>query len=212
MNHYFSDDPTTESNQRTISLSFRGQEYSFLTDDGVFSKGRLDYGSEVMLDAVLDDLSGKVLDLGCGYGPIGVLMKLLRPLDVTMVDVNPRAVELSRLNLKKHRQKATVLQSDGFDKVRDQFDFILLNPPIRAGKAVMYRLYNEAYDHLNPGGSLIIVIQKKHGADSSKKKLVELFGQAETVERSGGYHVIKATKSALADRNVTDHEVPEDDH
>lgn len=211
MTQYF-DTPTGPSQPRTITIEFRNQKYDFLTDDGVFSKGRLDYGSEVLLDTVMDDLSGRVLDLGCGYGPIGVLLGKFRPVELTMVDVNPRAVALARQNLKKHRVKATVLESDGFDKVTGPFDVILLNPPIRAGKAVIYRLFEDAHQALTPGGKLSIVIRKQQGADSAKRKLQEVFDSVETIARSGGFHVIEATKSALPDRDSTDHQPAEDSH
>lgn len=196
MKHYFTHDPKLASNRKTITITFRDQPFQFITDDGVFSKGRLDYGSEVMLDAIMDELHGRVLDLGCGYGPIGVIIGKTKRVDLTMVDVNARAVELANENVKQHRLKAQVLVSDGLEQVEGLFDYILLNPPIRAGKAVVYRLFEESKDHLAPGGKLVIVIQKKQGADSAKKKLQDLFGQADTIEKSAGFHVIVAQTSA----------------
>lgn len=207
MSHYFAPDQSAESDQFMIPVTFRGETYQFVSDAGVFSKKQFDYGSRVMLEAVMDQLSGKVLDLGCGYGPVGVLIGLHRKVDITMVDVNPRAVELAKANALAHSVKAKVLVSDGFERLSETFDQVLLNPPIRAGKAVIYRLFEEARDHLVTGGKLIIVIRKKHGADSAKKKLQELFETVETIDRSGGYHVMVATRSALFDRNLTDHEI-----
>ena len=197
MSHYYSNQPTTPSKQFMIDIPFRGKTYQFVSDDGVFSKKQFDFGSKVMVEAIIDQLSGKVLDLGCGYGPVGVLIGLHRPVEVTMVDVNQRAVELAKANTLSHGVEAVVLMSDGLKNVEQMFDFILFNPPIRAGKAVIYRLFEEAYQHLTVGGKLVIVIRKKQGGDSAKKKLESMFATVETIERSGGYHVLVATKKPV---------------
>lgn len=212
MSHYFSSNQSTLSEPFTIDISFFGKSYPFVSDAGVFSKRQFDYGSRVMLEAVIDQLSGRVLDLGCGYGPVGVLIGLHRPVALTMVDVNPRAVELAKANALAHGVAADVIVSDGLDKVSGVFDHILLNPPIRAGKAVIYRLFEQAYEHLADGAQLIIVIRKKQGADSAKRKLQAIYDRVETIDRSGGYHVIVATRSALSDRDMADHEIGQDDH
>lgn len=212
MTQYFSSDPKVASNQFVIEIGFRGQTYSFVSDDGVFSKRQFDFGSRVLLEAMVDQLAGRVLDLGCGYGPIGILAGRTKRLDLTMVDVNPRAIELAKANALAHGVEADILVSDGFQKLTGPFDYILLNPPIRAGKAVIYQLFTDAYNYLAPGGQLVIVMRKKQGADSAKKKLQSIFGAVETIDRSGGYHVITAAKSTLADRNLTDHQEGQDDH
>jgi 16S rRNA (guanine1207-N2)-methyltransferase len=142
----------------------------------------------------------RILDVGCGYGPIGLTAARLAPRGhVTMVDVNERAVELARANAETNGvRNVSFAVSDLFEALDGRsFDVILTNPPIRAGKAVVHRIFEEARAHLNPGGSLWIVIQKKQGAPSAKAKLEELYG-TEAVEEIGkdkGYRILVATKS-----------------
>ncbi len=193
MEHYFTEESTSPSEPREIKLFYNGRAYPFITDHGVFSKDRLDFGTEVMLKASMDRLEGSVLDLGCGYGPVGVLVNLERGLSCHMVDINRRALELARRNLKLNRAEGRVFYSDGFSEIEDKYDYILFNPPIRRGKELIYGLFSQARDHLKEGGSLIIVIQKKQGMASARKKLEELYERVEILDKKAGYYVLEAS-------------------
>lgn len=192
MEHYFSEKTKTPSDPKRIHLYFDNKSYPFITDHGVFSKEGLDFGTGLLLKTSMDRLSGKILDLGCGYGPVGVLVYLHRGLVCDMVDVNERALHLAKENLKLNRAQGNVFYSDGFSLITKKYDRILFNPPIRRGKELIYRLFEEAKDHLAPGGGLIIVIQKKQGMASAKKRLEELYTSVEVLDKKGGYYVLEA--------------------
>ncbi|MBQ1467043.1 MAG: class I SAM-dependent methyltransferase [Solobacterium sp.] len=197
MTHYFTDNRDLPSREKELRISFLGKEYTFVTDIGVFSKNELDEGSAILLEAVQSlDISGSVLDLGCGYGPIGIITASMTPqCQVTMSDVNPRAVELAVKNCIHNGIQAQCQVSDGFEKIDNSFDVILTNPPIRAGKRVIYRLFEDACAHLNKEGVLLVVIRRKQGAESALAKLQEIFGNGETILRKRGYWILKAVRT-----------------
>ena len=190
--HYYTENPASAHDERRIVLSILGQELTFTTDAGVFSRDGLDRGTELLLEA-LPELTGRVLDLGCACGPAGrALGKKYPALGIVMTDINSRAVELARRNLAANGVKAEVVQGDGFQSVAGDFDAIVTNPPIRAGKAVIYGLFAQARDRLRPGGALYLVIRKQQGAPSALKYLREIYAGAEVIERGSGFHVIRA--------------------
>ena len=192
--HYYTENPSSAHDERRVTLRALGNELTFYTDAGVFSRDGLDKGTETLLDA-LPPLVGRVLDLGCGWGAVGVALGKRYPaLDIVMTDINSRAVELARRNLAANGVKAVVVQGDGFEAVEGVFDVVVTNPPIRAGKAVIYGMFSDAKRFLKPGGALYIVIRKQQGAPSALKYLREIYGAAEIIDRSGGFHVIKATE------------------
>ncbi len=195
MSHYFENDDSLPKDRKEISFRFLGTVYNFETMAGVFSKNDLDYGTRAMLKAVFaQGVSGKVLDLGTGFGPVGVLTKLTFPdVQMTMSDVNERACTLAKENALRYRADVTVTVSDGFSNLPDIFDVILLNPPIRAGKQVIYRLFEESRQHLGYEGILWIVMRKDQGALSAEKKLCELFENVELSAKDKGYRVIKCS-------------------
>ena len=187
---YYSAEPTSAHAEREIEIEALGVRSRCLTDAGVFSRDGLDTGTRAMLEA-LPELHGRVLDLGCGWGPVGVTLARKYPeCEIVMTDVNHRAVELSRRNLARNGAKAEVVQGDGFENVTGLFDFILTNPPIRAGKAVIYRLFAEAKEHLTDGGALILVIRKQQGAASAQKYLQTLFPTVTLLDRTAGFHTL----------------------
>jgi len=192
---YYTKDPTSESKPVPCAFPYRGHGLSFMTDAGVFSKGELDDGTRLLLDA-LPDLYGDVLDLGCGWGAIGVSVAKAYPAcHVVMADVNHRALHLSGENLARNGVSAECLESDGMAALTGRsFDFIITNPPIRAGKQVIYRMFADAAASLNEGGALYLVIRKQQGAESCMKYLKTLFSQVEKVTKSGGFWVLKATE------------------
>lgn len=193
---YFENNPGLKHDIHEYNLSMNGINFRFLTDSGVFSRDYLDFGSKTLIEAFRPfDGALKCLDLGCGYGPIGIILKKTYPhLSWTLADINPRAAELAHKNLLKNDVSATVIISDGFNQVDALFDTILLNPPIRAGKQTVFNLYLESEKHLNNQGELWIVIQKKQGAESSLKYLKTLFQIVEVVNKDKGYFIIRCKK------------------
>lgn len=191
--HYYTENPQSAHDEWQIECTALGNALRFTTDAGVFSRDGLDKGTALLLNA-LPELRGRVLDLGCGWGAVGVALKAKYPeLDVVMTDINARAADLARRNLAANGVRATVVRGDGFESVEGKFDAIVANPPIRAGKAVIYGLFDQSRDFLNPGGALYIVIRKQQGAPSALKHLRERFGGAEVIDRGGGFWVIRAS-------------------
>lgn len=195
--HYFSNDPSSKSDRKRWEFTLRGSQFVFLSDRGVFSKNEVDFGSRLLIEAFqMPDIDGDILDVGCGYGPIGLsLAKEFRGRRVHMVDVNERALELAKENAANNNvENIRIFQSNVYEKVDGQYAAILSNPPIRAGKHIVHEILGKAFDHLVPGGELWIVIQKKQGAPSALKKLEETFAEVEIVEKKKGYYIIKSKK------------------
>ncbi|MDQ1235772.1 16S rRNA (guanine1207-N2)-methyltransferase [Paenibacillus sp. SORGH_AS306] len=195
--HYYSNQPGAAHDRRVLEATLRGKVFRFTSDAGVFSKTGIDYGSRVLIEAMDIHEDAQVLDVGCGYGPMGLSAAYLAAKGhVTMIDVNERAVQLAKENAKLNGiTNVTILESDLFSSVKGKmFDVILTNPPIRAGKSTVHTIFEEAFEHLNTNGTLWIVIQKKQGAPSAKAKLEELFEKVEEVTKDKGYRIFKATK------------------
>ena len=187
---YFTTDPQSPSREQRLSLAWRGRSFAFVTDSGVFSKGELDMGTAVLLSALPESFGGRFLDLGCGWGPVGVLAGAGWPeAEVTMADVNPRALALAKRNAQANGVHAKTVLSDGFEHLEGFFDLIAFNPPIRAGKETVYRLFRESAERLAQQGALYIVIRKQQGAPSAQKYLSSLFSSVQTAARKGGYRV-----------------------
>ena len=190
---YFAKRPSAESRPVDMEFTYRGHTLRLTTDSGVFSRGEVDEGSALLLDS-LPALTGRVLDLGCGAGVIGVSVGKAYPVELVQSDVNERALALTRENLKRNGVAGTVVESDGFAALEGLFDTILTNPPIRAGKAVIYRLFAESRDPLKDGGALYLVIRKQQGAESAKKYLETLFPSVEMIERKKGFWVLRCIR------------------
>ena len=202
MNHYFSEKPEIKSEKKIIKYTIQNKKFEFITDNGVFSKSKVDFGTDLMLNEFLKKNRNlksegiKILDIGCGYGVVSVILKSFYPeASVTLSDVNERALELSEENLKKYNINGyEIIKSNVFEKIEGIFDMILSNPPIRTGKDTIFKIYTEAYEHLNKDGEFYCVIQTKHGAKSTQKKLVEIFGNCDTVTIDGGYRIFLSKK------------------
>ena len=192
---YYTADPTSESKPVPCAFPYRGYGLNFMTDAGVFSKGELDVGSRLLLDA-LPAFTGEVLDIGCGWGAIGVaIAKANKNASVTMVDVNRRALDLCRQNAQRNGVTAQVLESDGMAEVLGRkYDAIVTNPPIRAGKQVIYKMFADAAVSLKEEGALYLVIRKQQGAESCVKYLKTLFNIVEKLDKSAGFWVLKASE------------------
>lgn len=189
---YFAKKPGCESRSVAFETECVGVRASFETDAGVFSKGELDEGTRVLLEA-LPPLHGRALDLGCGWGAVGVLLGKKYPdVSLLMADVNERAVALAAKNLARNGVKnARAVESDVYENVDGTFDFIVTNPPIRAGKAVIYSMFDGARDRLSPGGRLYVVIRKQQGAPSALRHMQELYASARVIAREKGFWVIE---------------------
>ncbi|WP_240421600.1 class I SAM-dependent methyltransferase [Paenibacillus periandrae] len=195
--HYYSQKPTAAHDLHQIQETLRGRSYTFMTDAGVFSKKGVDYGSRVLIESLQIPERSEVLDVGCGYGPMGIAAAgLAHHGKVTMVDINERAVELARMNAERNRvTNVEIVQSDKLDAVMNRtFDVVITNPPIRAGKETVHQIFEQAHHVLRDGGSLWIVIQKKQGAPSAFAKLESLFARVQEIGKDKGYRIIKAQK------------------
>ena len=194
--HYYTRNPASESRPVDCEYVYRGIPLVFRTDAGVFSKGEVDDGTDLLLKSLPEEMTGDILDLGCGWGVIGICMARRWPdTRVTMADVNLRALELARGNAERNRAEVCCLESDGMEALKDRrFDAVITNPPIRAGKQVIYRMFADAEECLRPGGSLILVIRKQQGAESCLRYLQTLFPKVEKTAKSGGFWVLTATK------------------
>jgi 16S rRNA (guanine1207-N2)-methyltransferase len=195
MGHYFENNPPETIKEYTVAYTLQGRSFSLIASSGIFAKQGLDVGSRLLINVLLQDtLSGTCLDLGCGYGPVGLTVASLNPkLTLTLADVNERAVIDARHNAQRlGLTNLQILTSDGFQELTQNFDVIAFNPPIRAGKKTIYRLYQEAKQHLNPNGSFYIVIRKDKGAESHETYLLTLFSKVLRRDRDKGYLVLIA--------------------
>ncbi|USG07367.1 16S rRNA methyltransferase [Latilactobacillus sakei] len=196
--YYYSKNPEVEHTEKNWTFELRGFNFKFTTDNGVFSKNTVDYGSRALLDAV--DLSetpaGPILDMGCGYGPIGMTLAKLAPeRQIDMVDVNERALGLAQKNCDLNQiQNVAIFESAEYQNVTAQYAAILTNPPIRAGKAVVQNILKGAYDHLLTDGELDVVIQKKQGAPSAKQLMADTFGNVQIIHKDKGYYILQSIK------------------
>ena len=198
MEHYFTNNEYAKSDEKEFQVEVLGKKFKFITDIGVFSKGELDDASRLLIET-FDSLGlpGNVLDVGCGYGAIGISLAAHRPDDqVHMVDVNLRAICLAKRNAELAGiSNVHIYESDCYQNVDTKFAHIVSNPPIRAGKKVVHQILEEAPHYLEDEGTLTIVIGKQHGAASAQKKMFEVFGNASRLERKKGFWVLQSYKT-----------------
>lgn len=198
--HYYTAQPHVKSNRHKWETVIEGKTFTFQSDAGVFSKEQVDYGSRVLIRTAfeLPYIPGDFLDMGCGYGPIGLTLATFMPeRHVEMVDINERAVELAKENAGLNDvSNVSIHPSDLYQDVKGkEFSAIFCNPPIRAGKKTVHHILEEAYHYLALGGKLVIVIQKKQGAPSAQKKMDEVFGNVERVGLDKGFWILSSTKT-----------------
>lgn len=199
MEHYFIDKEHKESDFFTFAWNFNEINFTFKSCNDVFSKNMVDYGTYVLLKTILKKvkINGDVLDIGCGYGVIGItISKFFKDTKITYSDVNKTAVDLTKENIELNGVFNTdsVIYSNSYRNIDKKFDFIISNPPIKAGKSVLLEIVLGSFERLKEKGSLIFVIKKKFGEDSLKKQLEKSFSSVEILERDSGYYILKATK------------------
>ena len=194
MKHYYTENDDLISEPEQFIFNYRGKTLTFVSDNGVFSKKMIDYGSRVLLETISIDSSKKtLLDVGCGYGTFGIALKSVYPfLEIDMIDINDRALNLARENLKLNTVNANVYLSNTYEKVENKYDLIVTNPPIRAGKEIVTKILVDSKKYLNLNGEIWIVIQKKQGAPSAKKNLESVFKKVDIVKRDKGYYILRA--------------------
>ena len=197
-NYYYSKNPDVKHEEKNFDFRLLGVDFKFVTDNGVFSKNTIDFGSRVLIEAAGSlELGDKILDVGCGYGPIGLSLAKKNPgAMVEMVDVNELALELAKKNATKNAIKnVSIHESSIYENVEEtDFSTIVTNPPIRAGKEVVHGILLSGIDHLKEGGMILAVLQKKQGAHSAMKKMEETYGNCETIAKEKGYYVLKSVK------------------
>lgn len=193
MAHYFTNEESLKSEIKKVNVIIGDINYYFYTDNGVFSKERLDFGTELLLNAFQYGYPQEkhLLDIGCGCGPIGIYASLLG-FDVDMSDVNKRAIHLSKMSLKQQGLKANVFESDAYEKINNKYDYIISNPPIRVGKEKLYEIIMNAKKYLKENGELWIVVRKQQGAESLVRDMKKEYDKVEIVEKKKGYYIIMA--------------------
>ncbi len=196
MEHYYSEKPESELKIYEIPLNVLGLNCKILSASGLFSKKKIDYGTRVLIENCIIKDNDYVLDLGCGYGAIGIALALTKNIKVLMSDINERAIMIAKMNVKRFnlRDKVKVIKSNGFEKIKDKFDVILWNPPQTAGKKLCFRLIEEAKDHLKINGSLQLVARHNKGGKSLMEKMKEVFNNVTTIAKYGGYRVYLSYK------------------
>lgn len=192
MRHYFTNNTKVKSNRKIHHVKVNDQSFHFYTDHGVFSIKGLDFGSRLLIDTVLEQPFKHGLDIGCGYGSIGIILKYFNP-DSTMdmTEVNQRAIELAKENAKRNAVSVSIYESDGLEQVKGRYDLIVTNPPIRSGKKVYYQFFVDAKSHLTNDGALYVVIQKKQGALSAMAFCETIYKRVELVRKKSGYFVFR---------------------
>ncbi|HHG8033038.1 16S RNA G1207 methylase RsmC [Streptococcus pneumoniae] len=191
---YYAENPDAAHDIHELRVDLLGEKMTFLTDAGVFSKKMVDFGSQLLLKCLEVNQGETVLDVGCGYGPLGLSLAKAYGVQATMVDINNRALDLTRRNAEKNNAKATIFQSNIYEQVEGHFDHVISNPPIRAGKQVVHEIIEKSKDFLEIGGDLTIVIQKKQGAPSAKSKMEDVFGNCEILKKDKGYYILRSVK------------------
>lgn len=192
MAHYFENDENLKSKETKIFININNQDFEFITDNGVFSKKGLDFGTRTLLENLdIENIHGKVLDFGCGYGPIGIYIAKNSDANVHMIDVNKRSLKLASKNVDLNHVNVKIYESECYTNVIDKFDYIISNPPIRVGNEILYTILFDVKKHLNNNGELWIVINKNQGAKTVIKKL-EAHYKVEIIKKHKGFYIIKA--------------------
>lgn len=193
--HYYSEKPTTDLRPQQFTFVLRGISLIFHSGSGVFSKDHIDTGTKLLCDKVEIEKGSRVLDMGCGYGPLGIAIASTTNSEVVMCDINERAINLAKKNSKANKVKTTVVKSFLYENIQGEFDLILTNPPQSAGKDICQRMMDEGLAHLKVGGQFVFVARHKKGGRSLSEHLKESYGNLEIVAKGSGFRVYSARKT-----------------
>jgi len=194
MGYYFDKKTNVESKENTTKAEIGGRLYTFKTDNNVFSKKRLDFGTRSLLESLdIKKLNGEILDFGCGYGPIGIYISSNTNANVDMIDVNERALNLAKINAGINKVDVNIFESDIYSNVNKKYNYIITNPPIRVGKKILYEILIGAKDYLKQKGHLIFVINKDQGAKSTMKDM-EKYYKVNLINKNKGFFIIDCEK------------------
>ena len=195
MGYYFDKKTNVESKEVTTRAEIGSRLYTFKTDNNVFSKKGLDFGTRTLLETLdIENIKGDVLDLGCGYGPIGIYIASNTTSNVDMIDINERALNLAKINAQINRVEVNIFESDIYSNITKKYDYIITNPPIRVGKKILYEILINAKDYLKENGHLIFVINKDQGAKSTMKDM-EKYYKVKLINKNKGFFIIDCEKS-----------------
>ena len=193
LEHYFTNNDNLKSEIKKLSYSWDNYAFSFLSDNGVFSKMKIDYGSLFLLETYLknkkEEPPHNFLDVGCGYGYIGIVLSKVFNIKGTMIDVNKRAVHLTKRNIDLNKVDCEAIVSDTYENVKNKYDLIITNPPIRAGKRVLLDILRGAINYLNEDGECWFVMRVDHGVKTMIKNLEDIYN-CEVVDKSKGFYVV----------------------
>jgi 16S rRNA (guanine1207-N2)-methyltransferase len=188
--HYFSESPSSELKERSFKAVLKGKEFFFHSGAGIFCPDKIDNGTFLLIEKCIVKNKQRILDLGCGYGAVGVVIaKIFPESEVVMSDINERAVMFAKKNCEINKVKAVVIKSYCFENIKEKFDVILLNPPQTAGKDVCFQMIEESKKFLKKKGSLQLVARSKKGGKSLEAKMKEVFGNVKVIARGSGYKV-----------------------
>lgn len=191
MSHYFTNDKV-KSNEKIINIKIKGIDLKFTVDNGVFSKKGLDFGTRTLLESIdMNLIEGDILDFGCGYGPVGIYIAKKTNQKVDMVDINERALNLSKKNAKLNNASVNIFKTDIYSNIDKKYDYIITNPPIRVGKKILYEILFQSLNHLKENGKLFLVINKNQGAKTLLKDLNEKYC-AYIINKNKGFYIIEA--------------------
>jgi len=196
MSHYFINDDHLKSEEFEFYYYFNDFKFTFISDFGVFSKNKVDFGTNLLINSINIVDSKRVLDLGCGIGIIGITLAKANPKSsFHLVDVNLRALKLAKKNSEINKARnVEIYKSNLYEKIKGNFDLIISNPPIRAGKKVVHQIIEDGFNYLDNGGEICVVIQKKQGAPSMKQKMKDVFGNVAIISKKNGYYVLCSKK------------------
>jgi len=190
MSYYFDKNTNVESRENTTRAEIGSRFYTFKTDNNVFSKKGLDFGTRSLLESIdINNINGDVLDFGCGYGPIGIYIASNTNSNVDMIDINERALNLARRNAEINKVNVNIFESNIYSNITKKYDYIITNPPIRVGKKILYEILIKAKESLKDNGHLIFVINKDQGAKSTMKDMEEYYN-VKLLNKNKGFFII----------------------